>query len=220
LFLLALNDAAHITYNQLYVWLVHGHELYINELMVKKFSMMGSVLMIVVNDPYFKTTIDHTSKAFSGLVLQDQPKYKITARLSVALLLVRVLISSLFLFVGYGEIKRQIEWSSGFDHGGHVHRRAEGDGHNNMWPKLFEFALTLPFVIGFKTRYAASAIALCLVLEALIYWNFWSTLLGVGYSIHARDHFCVNVGVAGGLLLLQSFGGGAYSVDELLKKKE
>jgi uncharacterized membrane protein YphA (DoxX/SURF4 family) len=112
---------------------------------------------------------------------------------------VRVLISSLFLFVGYGEIKRQIEWSSGFDHGGHVHRRAEGDGHNNMWPKLFEFALTLPFVIGFKTRYAASAIALCLVLEALIYWNFWSTLLGVGYSIHARDHFCVNVGVAGGL---------------------
>jgi uncharacterized membrane protein YphA (DoxX/SURF4 family) len=71
-----------------------------------------------------------------------------------------------------------------------------------------------------RRAYAASAIALCLVLEALIYWNFWSTLLGVGYSIHARDHFCVNVGVAGGLLLLQSFGGGAYSVDELLKKKE
>lgn len=220
LFLLALNDAAHITYNQLHVWLVDGHELYINELMVKKSAMMGSVLMIVVNDPYFKTTIDHTSKALSGLIVSDQPKYKITARLSLALLLVRVLISSLFLFVGYGEIKRQWIASYGVDHDGHTHHRPDGDGHNNMWPKLFEFALTLPFVIGFKTSWVAMAIAACLLLEALIYWNFWSTTLGLGYAIHARDHFCVNVGVAGGLLLLQSFGGGQYSVDELMKKKD
>jgi alanyl-tRNA synthetase len=40
------------------------------------------------------------------------------------------------------------------------------------------------------------------------------------YAIHARDHFTVNVGVGGGLLLLQSIGGGKYSVDELLKKKD
>jgi uncharacterized membrane protein YphA (DoxX/SURF4 family) len=218
LFLLALNDAAHITYNQLYVWLVDGHELYINELMVKKAAMMGSVLMIVVNDPYFKTTIDHTSKALSGLIVSDQPKFKLTTRISLALLLVRVLISSLFLFVGYGEIKRQWVMTHDTDHN-HYHR-PEGDGHNNMWPKLFEFTLTLPFVIGFKTSWVALGIAVCLVLEALIYWNFWSTVLGLGYAIHARDHFCVNIGVAGGLLLLQSFGGGQYSVDELMKKKD
>jgi uncharacterized membrane protein YphA (DoxX/SURF4 family) len=89
-----------------------------------------------------------------------------------------------------------------------------------QWPKLAEFTLALPFVVGFKTRLVSMLLATCLVLEALIYWNFWTTLLGVGYSIHARDHFSVNIGVAGGLLLLQSFGGGKYSVDELLKKND
>ena len=119
LLLLAFKDAAHITYNQLYVWLFMGHDLYINELMVKKFSMMGSMAMILVNDPFFKTTIDHTSKcvgskhchsthrsqsycrALKGLVLTDEPKYRISQRLSVVLLVIRILISTLFLFVGY-----------------------------------------------------------------------------------------------------------------------
>ena len=170
-----------------------------------------------------QTKLDHTSKALKGLVLSDEPRFKVSARLSVVLLVVRVLLSTLFLYVGYGEIKRQVQWSSGVEHHGHVHKRADGDGHNNMWPKLAEFTLALPFVVGYKTHRAAAAIALCLVLEALIYWNFWSTLLGLGYAIHARDHFSVNIGVAGGLLLLQTFGtaaGGQYSVDELIKKRD
>lgn len=220
LVLLAAKDAGHITYNQLYIWLVYKHDLYINELMVKKLSMTGAMVMILVNDPFFKTAIDRTSKALSGLVLKDEPKYAISKKLSVILLIVRILISSLFIFVGYGEIKRQIQWSSGVVHHGHRHSRPKGDGHDQMWPKLAEFALSLPFIVGFKTKAVSFALATCLVLEALIYWNFWATLLGIGYSIHARDHFSVNIGVAGGLLLLQSFGGGKYSVDELLKKND
>eukprot|EP01108_Squamamoeba_japonica_P001897 TRINITY_DN184_c0_g2_i2.p1 TRINITY_DN184_c0_g2~~TRINITY_DN184_c0_g2_i2.p1 ORF type:complete len:335 (+),score=118.60 TRINITY_DN184_c0_g2_i2:24-1007(+) len=225
LVVLAAKDALAITYTQLALWLVHGHELYINELMVKKFSMTGAMVMVLVNDPYFKTTLDHTSKALKGLVLTDEPKFKVSARLSVVLLIVRMLLSTLFLYVGYMEVKRQLMWNQGVVHHGHVHHRAAGDGHNNMWPKLAEFALALPFVVGFKTHIAAAAIAICLTLEALIYWNWLSAAsssLGLGYSIHARDHFSVNVGVAGGLLLLQTFGsaaGGRYSVDELIKKK-
>lgn len=39
------------------------------------------------------------------------------------------------------------------------------------------------------------------------------------FQLHVRSHFFTNVGVAGGLLLLQTFGAGKYSVDAILKKK-
>jgi len=39
------------------------------------------------------------------------------------------------------------------------------------------------------------------------------------FQLHVRSHFFTNVGVAGGLLLLQGFGAGKYSVDALMKKK-
>lgn len=52
--------------------------------------------------------------------------------------------------MGYGEIKRQL-FESTVMHGGHQHRRrAEGDGHDNIWPKLLEFLFALPFVVGFQ----------------------------------------------------------------------
>ena len=39
------------------------------------------------------------------------------------------------------------------------------------------------------------------------------------YQQHVRSHFFTNVGVAGGLLLLQAFGAGKYTVDALMNKK-
>jgi alanyl-tRNA synthetase len=202
--------------------LFEGKSLYINELMVKKAAIVGALLMVLVNDPYFKEKIDHTSKALQGLLLKEQPKYRISQRTSVVLLIVRVLISSLFVFVGYGEIKRQIAVSqmAGVQHHGHRHGRPEGDGHDQMWLKVAQFALSMPFVVGWKTSLFARLLAIAMVAEALIYWQFWNTQLGMWYGIHARDHFTVNVGVAGGLLLLQEFGGGKFSVDEMLKKNQ
>eukprot|EP01052_Picozoa_sp_SAG31_P033692 SAG31_NODE_3842_length_3824_cov_1.823356_3_plen_56_part_00 len=47
-----------------------------------------------------------------------------------------------------------------------------------------------------------------------------STAVGPFYKMHAREHFVVNVSVAGGLVLLRSFGAGKYSVDELMKKRD
>ena len=40
----------------------------------------------------------------------------------------------------------------------------------------------------------------------------------LGERLHAREHFAVNVAVAGGLLLIQEVGGGRFTVDELMKK--
>jgi len=41
---------------------------------------------------------------------------------------------------------------------------------------------------------------------------------GRHYQAHVRSHFCTNLGVAGGLLLLQSVGAGSFTVDRLLQK--
>lgn len=40
------------------------------------------------------------------------------------------------------------------------------------------------------------------------------------YRSHVRSHFFTNLGVAGGLLLLQTFGAGMYSVDAILQSKK
>jgi len=219
----ACKDAVAISYAQFAKWWFYSNPLYINELMVKKFSILGCILLVLWNDPFFKQQFGNTTKAFVGLIMSEGNKEKTTKKASAVLLAARLLISSLFLFVGYGEIKRQLEFSAGaFQHQGHVHQRPTGDGHDSMWPKLFEFTLSLPFIVGFQTKNVARLLAAALLFEAVFYWQFWSPAEGLPfwYSIHARDHFSVNVGVAGGLLLLQSYGAGRYSVDALLKKKD
>lgn len=72
-------------------------------------------------------------------------------------------------------------------------RRAPGDGHDFMWYKLTEFTLSLPLCIGFLTTSVSTFMALTLVLEALTAWSWWNSPLGPGYTIHAREHFMVNV---------------------------
>eukprot|EP01116_Phalansterium_solitarium_P022869 TRINITY_DN772_c0_g1_i2.p2 TRINITY_DN772_c0_g1~~TRINITY_DN772_c0_g1_i2.p2 ORF type:complete len:323 (+),score=143.78 TRINITY_DN772_c0_g1_i2:105-1073(+) len=218
---LAFLDASEIIQRQLIGWWYHGYIFYINELMVKKFSMLGAIVMVAVADPFFKKTIDSTTKALQGLIGKEDPKHAIGRRTSIILLVVRLLMSSLFLYVGYGEIKRQMEVNVHLaQHSGHGHHHANEDGHNQMWLKVLQFLLSLPFVIGFKTKWAASALAACLFTEAFVYWSWWSTRLGIRYAYHAFDHFMVNVGVAGGLMLLLSFGAGKYTVDQLMKKKQ
>lgn len=215
--ILAFLDAWHIIWQQIVAWWWYNRDLYINELMVKKFSMLGAIVMVVVTNPFFKQTIDTTTKALQGLLAKDEPKHNINRRTSAVLLVVRVLISSLFLFVGYGEIKRQ--WM--MDHNDHGHRHGHiGDGHNQMWLKVLQFAWSVPFIIGFKTTIASFALAACCITEALVYWQFWNSVSGSGYRYHAYDHFTVNMGVAGGLFLLHTFGPGKFSVDAMMKKRD
>jgi uncharacterized membrane protein YphA (DoxX/SURF4 family) len=218
---IALSDSITITYTQITKWLFYSQQLYINELMVKKFSILGCIILLMLNDPYFKEKVDLSTKALFGLVANEENE-KFSKKMSAVLLVARLLISSLFLFVGYGEISRQIVLSQGVHHGNHFHKMNDNDGHNSMWPKIAEFALALPFTVGFQTKNVSRGLALSLLLEATIYWQFWlpNETLPFWYNIHARDHFSVNVGVAGGLLLLQTLGAGKYSVDEYLAKKK
>ncbi|KAH3731581.1 family transcriptional regulator [Pelomyxa schiedti] len=216
--LLAGLDAGSIIISRLFQWLFLGNSLYINELMTKKLSMLGCIIMVLVNEPHFKKKVDITQRALKGLIGPDEPRYHVSQATSVVLLIVRALISGLFLFVGYGEILRQ--WMRTHPEQFNVRTYVPGDGHNQMWLKLFEALIALPFAVGYKATITALALASLLVTEAFTYWRFWATSLGEKYTVHARDHFLVNLGVAGGLYLLAQYGVGKYSVDEMLAKKK
>ena len=91
------------------------------------------------------------------------------------------------------------------------------DPHNIIWPKLVEVGLALPFVFGYRTILTARLLTATLFVEALTCWHFWAWQQ-LEMRIHCREHFTVNVAIAGGLLLVQEMGGGKYAVDAILKR--
>lgn len=211
--IIAFQESSNTLYHAWEVWWIQNGPLYINELMVKKLSLFGAVLLIVAAK--VKDTVK--SGAVAGLLLATTTT--MSTRKSVALLIGRLLMSSLFLYVGITEIQRQRD--SVEEHDGHVHRkRAEGDGHDQIVFKLIEFALSMPFIVGFKIKPVAILLAVALIWESFYSWSWWNSNLGIGYSIHAREHFHVNLGTAGGCILISIVGAGRYTVDELMKKKE
>lgn len=262
LVLFAFLEVIEISSERVYHWIVSGGQLYLNELMVKKFSMLGCTLILMLNDSAIRSSLDKARDAFYGLVVDDDcyedesssdptarnsaaekaPKSKlrtkfnkfmhtllrskssrvqrISHKTSILLLVSRLLIAALFIFVGFGEIKRQL--AGGIVHKDRIHKRPPGDGHDQLWLKVVEFTLALPLLFGLKTTLVSLLLSISLALESVIYWRYWSPSalnLGPAYSIHARDHFFTNFGVAGGLFMLQYIGPGKYSVDELLVKK-
>jgi len=189
----------------------YGHGLYVNELMAKKFSLLGCVAMMMASQHQAK----ERPSSFSGLLLEGGA---LSQNLSVAVLIGRLLIASLFLYVGLHELHRLLfEPFTPY---------LPGDGHDVVWPKAVELLLAIPFILGFETAVVARMLSASLVLEAFYAWAWWTTP-GDGYSfahhrraIHYREHFVTNLATAGGLLLLQKLGAGKYSVDELLKKQD
>mmetsp|Transcript_23450 Transcript_23450/g.61414 ORF Transcript_23450/g.61414 Transcript_23450/m.61414 type:complete len:310 (+) Transcript_23450:250-1179(+) len=209
-------DVLHIFANQLTVWWVHG-SLYINELMVKKLSLLGAIGLILAHR--YQADASKRSSQVAGLLITKAEEV-MSDRKSLVMLVGRLLMSSLFLYVGVTEVIRQYN-SVIYDSEGHQHRRrAAGDGHDNMWSKLSEFVLSIPFVLGYKSKGTAILLAIVLVMEAMFSWLWFLSNLNIGYRIHAREHFTVNVGVAGALMMFAYIGAGKYSVDNYLKKTE
>jgi len=190
---------------------MYGRGLYINELMAKKFSLLGCVAMLIAT----QHQASQRSSSFAGLLLEQSA---LSTQLSIAMLIARLLIAVLFLYVGLHELHRLLfEPFTPY---------LPGDGHDVVWPKAVELLLSIPFILGFETVAVARLLSGSLVLEAFYAWSWW-TIPGDGYSfahhrraIHYREHFVTNIATAGGLLLLQKIGAGKYSVDELLKKQD
>ena len=105
---------------------------------------------------------------------------------------------------------------------GRVLNRPDGDGHDQIFFKLVQFLLCTPIAAGYQSKVFPVLLSLALIFEAFFQWNFIGVTIPhwTYYSVHARDHFFTNLGVAGGLLLLSDVGAGAYSLDSWLKKRE
>ena len=74
-----------------------------------------------------------------------------------------------------------------------------------------EIAASLALLAGWKTRWAALALAAFTVLAGLLFHDFWAA--AAVQRMAQQQAFFKNLGIAGGLLLLAALGPGPLSFD-------
>ena len=72
-------------------------------------------------------------------------------------------------------------------------------------------------IVGWQTRWAATAIFLFLIPTTLIFHNFWA--LGAAQAHGQLIHFMKNLCIMGGMLYIMAFGAGPMSLDARSMKK-
>ena len=190
-----------------------GQPVAIDELTAKKLSLLG-VMALVATHRYREERANLKQRAARAASSDKDAKPLVfTDEIQVPhllLLIGRILMASIFFYAAGTELTRLLlpERLQDID---------PDDPHNVIWPKLLEITLAIPFVFGLWTTGCARALAATLAVEALTLWQFWR-VGPLPPRLHAREHFAVNVAVAGGLLLVQEVGGGKLSVDSLLKR--
>lgn len=206
-----LKDSSMMIWNQTVSFVTKGWRP--NELMLKKMAMLGCSALVLANG-----VKESKRNTYAGKLLAEDKKVD-SKKKSAALLAGRLMMTALFAFIGYGQVRRVIsrDFAIWFRH---KDDHQFMDGHDNNW-LLLEFALSIPFAFGYKMASTTRLLASTLVLEAFTCWAFWSSQIkNWQYAFHAQLHFVVNLSCAGGLLILQSLGAGRYTVDNLIKKKE
>jgi putative oxidoreductase len=76
---------------------------------------------------------------------------------------------------------------------------------------IVEIGASLALIVGWKTRWAALALAIFTVAAALLFHNYWA--MPANQQMMQQIIFMKNLAVAGGLLMLAVAGPGAWSVD-------
>jgi len=126
---------------------------------------------------------------------------KLAAYNDIALLIGRILIGLLFVIAAYGKFKG-LAGTTGYM------TKLGVPGPSVMAPVVaaFELLVGVLVIVGFKTRLAALAIAIFVVIAAVLaHTNFADQ--------NQLNHFLKNFAIAGGCLALFVSGAGAYSVD-------
>ena len=208
-----------------------------NELAMKKLSVLGSTTLLLVNTIHSRRILAAQNTDGRGGLLFSKSRYPRTNRevgkpsklKSIVLALARLALASAFLYVGSEQVTRiakndmdaytKMRENEARDGGGTADEQhlRQKDGHDSNW-LLVQFVLALPLFLGLRTTFVCRLMALSLFLEAFLCWDFWNAQMLM--PEHARTHFVVNLSCAGGMLLLQMFGAGAYSFDAFLLPKK
>jgi putative oxidoreductase len=77
---------------------------------------------------------------------------------------------------------------------------------------IVELGLGLMLLVGFKTRFAAVALAIFTVVASVLFHNYWS--MPADKAFVNQLMFFKNIAVTGGLLAFVAFGAGRFSIDK------
>jgi putative oxidoreductase len=125
----------------------------------------------------------------------------------LAVLVGRILLAVMFVLSGYGKL-------TGFD-GAVGYISSKGLPMPQVLAAiaiLIEVGGGLAIIIGWKTRWAALAFIVFLIVITPIFHNYWA--VAADQMMGQQINFMKNVAVLGGMLLLLGFGAGRYSVDK------
>jgi putative oxidoreductase len=118
----------------------------------------------------------------------------------------RVLLSLMFVISGFGKISAFADTA----------RSIASEGLPlpqllTVFAIMIEFGGGVAIAVGFKTRWAALALAMFLIIITPIFHPFWSA--PPDQALMQNINCMKNLSILGGMLLLVAFGPGRYSVD-------
>jgi putative oxidoreductase len=118
----------------------------------------------------------------------------------------RVLLALVFLLSGIGKLR-------GFD-GTVGYISSVGlplPGVLTALALALEIVAGVALILGYRTRWAALALAAFTLVAAFLFHNFWS--MPEQAQVMQQIMFLKNLAIAGGLLMVAAYGPGAWSVD-------
>lgn len=124
-----------------------------------------------------------------------------------AALLGRILLAAIFVISGFGKITG-FEGTAGYI----ASKGLPLPQVLTVIAILIELGGGLAIVLGWKTRWAALAVIVFMIVITPIFHGFWAA--PSDEMMDQQIHFMKNVSILGGSLLLFAFGPGRYSVDK------
>jgi putative oxidoreductase len=125
----------------------------------------------------------------------------------------RIFISAIFLFSGVGKIADWSGAAAGMEKQGMV-----------AVPVFLAGAIALEIfgglsvLLGFFTRFGASALIVFLLPATVIFHDFWVVEEGMA-RMNQMQHFMKNAAIVGGLLVIAALGPGVLSLDHWLVRR-
>ncbi|MGQ0752483.1 MAG: DoxX family protein [Betaproteobacteria bacterium] len=77
---------------------------------------------------------------------------------------------------------------------------------------LIELGGAILLIIGWQTRWAATALFLFMIPTTLLFHNFWA--FEAAQQAMQRTHFLKNLAIMGGLLYVMAYGAGRFSLGQ------